>query len=121
MKIFYNYLVGYIFLFLVARFGLSHMHPLISFSISFAIFFLVWFYELKRFQVYMEQYHKDVLVEYKRRYISGQIWIKKYIRKNSKRSETGDPILSKNCRRIRILSVCSFPAFIVLICAGLPW
>lgn len=120
MKTFVKYLLGYIFLLVLDKLCLSKIHPLYSFVILAAVFIGAAGYEGKRFKGYLEKYQKNIYNEYKRRTLTGGIWLHKYAIQHSKKSKEEDLELVSHCRRAIYVSYLFFPAFVILLILSLP-
>lgn len=120
MRVLEKYLLGYIILLAVDKLCFLKIHPLCSFVILAIVFVGVVGYEGKRFRVYLEKNQKDIYDEYRRRTLTGGLWLYKYAIQHSKKSEEEDFELSSYCRRALYVSYLYFPAFIILVILSLP-
>lgn len=121
MRVFVKYLLGYILLLVVGKFCLSKIHPVFSFIILAAVFIGVVGYEGKRFKGYLEKNQKDIYDEYRRRTLTGGIWLHRYATQHSKKNREEDLELLSYCRRAVCISYLSFPAFVILLILSLPF
>ena len=120
MKAFEKYLLGYISLLVVDKLFFSKIHPLFSFVILVSVFIGVVGYEGKRFKGYLKKHQENIYNEYRRRTLTGGIWLHKYAIQHSKKSKEEDLELSSYCRRALYVSYLSFPAFVILLILSLP-
>lgn len=120
MGVFEKYLLGYILLLAADIFCLSKIHPLFSFAILAAVFIGVLGYEGKRFKGYLEKNQKRIYDEYRRRTLTGGIWLHRYAAQHSKKSREEDLELLSYCRRALWVTYLSFPAFVILLILSLP-
>ena len=121
MRVFEKYLLGYILLLAVSKFCLSKIHPVFSFIIFTAVFIGVVGYEGKRFKGYLEKNQKYIYDKYRRRTLTGGIWLHRYATQHSKKSREGDLELLNYCRRALYVTYLSFPAFVILLILSLPF
>ncbi len=120
MKTAITYLFSYLLMLLLERKVLSLLPPLVMASITFLFIFIILSYEGKNFSNYIKATQATIYSEYRRRSLSGNIWMQKYIRSNLRKGKSGNTELTYHCRRVFIVSRLVFPAFVSLLLAGLP-